>query len=83
MFVGNYEKAEKLWSKLLNRLRKKFGDSHSILSVMNNLAITYDNQGKYNDAEVLYKQCLDKMKVVLGENHPLTLDTMSKLEKYL
>ena len=28
IIVGNYDKAEKLYSKLLNRYRKKVGDSH-------------------------------------------------------
>ena len=46
---------------------------------MNNLAATYDRQGKYSDAEDLYKQCLAKMKVALEEDHPDTLDTMSNL----
>ena len=46
---------------------------------MNSLAIACKNQGKHIDGEVLFKQCLDKMKVVLGENHPHTLDTMRNL----
>jgi hypothetical protein len=48
---------------------------------MTNLAVTYANQGKYKEAEALFKQCLDKRKVVLGENHPDTLDAMSNLER--
>jgi len=79
IIVGNYANAEKLFSKLLNRNRKKFGDGHlSTLNTMN-LANTYDRQCKYSDAEVLFKQCLDKRKAVLGENHPDTIRTMNGL----
>ena len=46
---------------------------------MSNLAGTYGSQGKHRDAEVLYKQCLDKQNIILGENHPVTLDTMGSL----
>ena len=58
----------------------KLGDSHpDTLIIMNNLAGTYNHQGKYRDAEVLFKQCLDKRKEILGENHPSTLTTMNNL----
>ena len=76
--IGNYEKAEKLFRKLLNRLEE---NRPFTLGVMDSLASTYVNQGKDRDAEVLYKQCLDKMKVVLGESHPHTLATMGNLER--
>ena len=80
--IGNYEKAEKLLKKLLNRLQVHLGESHpDTLRAMNNLAATYKRQGKYKDAEVLLKQCLDKRKVVLGESHPSTLDTMITLAR--
>ena len=69
-----------MFSKLLSRLRKKFGDTHpSTLTTMSNLALVYNNQGKHRDAEVLLKQCLDKMKLLLGESHHDTLGTMNNL----
>ena len=78
--VGNYQKAEKLFSKLLSRLRKEIGESNLYtLDTMSNLAGAYDSQGKHSDAEVLYKQCLDKYKVVAGENHAFTLSIMNNL----
>ena len=81
MIIGNYDKAEKLFSKLLDRFRRlKLGENDPyVLAAMRGLAITYDRQGKHIDAEVLLKQCLDKQKVVLGESHPDTLNTMSIL----
>ena len=66
----------------MDRYRVKLGERHPYtLNTMNNLAATYDHQGKYSDAEVLYKQWLDKMKLVLGESHPDTLRTMTNLER--
>ena len=49
------------------------------LNTMNSLAVAYNHQGKYREAEILYKQCLAKRKIILGESHPHTLGTMSKL----
>jgi len=50
------------------------GENHSsTIDSMCNLAITYDNQGKYSDAELLHKECSDKMKLLHGDNHPDTL----------
>ena len=80
IIVGNYQKAEKLYSKLLKRVRVKLGESDPFtLGTMMNLANTYNSQGKHRDAEVLLKQCLDKRKEVLGENHPETIRTISVL----
>ena len=77
---GNYRKAAKLYTKLLDILRSTKGEDHpATLNVMNDLASAYDSQGKYDEAEVLYKQCLDKYKAVLGEEHPDTLITMYNL----
>ena len=56
------------------------GENHpETFSTMNNLAITYAMQDKYDDAEVLFKQCLDKSKAILGKNHPQTLGTINNL----
>ena len=51
----------------------------STLNAMNNLGSVYNQQGKYSEGEILLKRCLDKRKIVLGENHPDTLSTMSNL----
>ena len=73
---GNYTKAEKLYSKLLDILRSEYGENdRGTLGAMNDLANTYINQGKYDEAEALYKQCLDKRRTILGDNHPHTLTT--------
>ena len=42
---------------------------------LNNLALLYDNQGKYDDAEPLYKRALAVREDVLGPMHPYTAGT--------
>jgi len=80
IIVGNYQKAEKLYSKLLKRFRVNLGESHpNTFFAMNFLAKCYNHHGKYTEAEVLYKQCLDKMKVVVNKSHPCFLVAMSGL----
>ena len=37
---------------------------------LNNLAVLYSNQGKYNDAEPLYKRSLAIDEKALGPEHP-------------
>lgn len=52
------------------------------LRSMNNLAISYAKQGKYAAAELLLKKCLDNRILVLGENDPETLSTMTVYYHY-
>lgn len=47
------------------------------LTIENNLAILYSNQGKHDLAEPLYKECLMKSKVIAGPAHPDTLRYMN------
>jgi hypothetical protein len=54
-----------------NHETKNNGESHpDTLRSLNNLALFYDNQGKYDLAEQLYKECQEKQKLVLGDSHP-------------
>jgi Flp pilus assembly protein TadD len=46
---------------------------------MNNLALLYKSQGKYDAAEPLYLECLGKRKATLGADHPSTLRSMNNL----
>lgn len=47
------------------------GDEHpDVAQSLNNLALLYDNQGRYGDAEPLYLQ--DIAEQLLGEEHPNT-----------
>jgi Tfp pilus assembly protein PilF len=49
------------------------------LTSLNNLAIDYLEQGRYDQAEALYTQTLEIRKRVLGLEHPDTLISMSNL----
>ena len=46
---------------------------------MNNLALTYTDQGRWKEAEKLLVQVMETRKTKLGEGHPSTLGSMSNL----
>ena len=46
---------------------------------MNNLALTYWNQGKHKEAEELHVRVLELRQTVLGAEHPGTLTSMHNL----
>ena len=49
------------------------GLEHSDTAIsLNNLALLYDNQGKYNEAEPLYQRALAIDEKTLGPDHPDT-----------
>ncbi|MCH8133033.1 MAG: tetratricopeptide repeat protein, partial [Myxococcales bacterium] len=66
--------------KTLEIQKRVLGEEHpSTLSTMNNLAILYEDQGRYDEAEPLYLKTLEIRKRVLGEEHPSTLSSMNNL----
>ena len=50
---------------------------------MNNLAVLYKDQGRYDEAEPLYLETLETRKRVLGDDHPDTLGSMNALAWFL
>jgi hypothetical protein len=59
---------------VLDMRKKLLGAEHpDTLLSMGNLAVTYSNQGKWNEAEQLEVQVLDMRKKLLGAEHPDTL----------
>ena len=46
---------------------------------MGNLAITYGNQGRWDEAEQQQIQVMDMKKKLLGAEHPSTLTSMGNL----
>ncbi|KAN0070402.1 hypothetical protein V8E54_011271 [Elaphomyces granulatus] len=46
---------------------------------MDNLAATYRDQGRWKKAEELHLQVVEARKIVLGQEHPDTLTSMSNL----
>ena len=46
---------------------------------LNNLALLYYSQGKYEEAETLFKRAIKVSEEVLGANHPYTAQSLSSL----
>ena len=63
---------------------QRFGDEHSdVATSLNNLALLYFSQGRYEEAEPLYIQALDMRKKLLGEEHPYTQETQRDYQTLL
>src|ERR1700693_6288129 len=52
------------------RKRVQGEENPDYATILNNLALLYENTGHYEKAEPLYKQALEIRKRVLGEDHP-------------
>jgi tetratricopeptide (TPR) repeat protein len=61
------------------RSSKAGEDNATTLQILNNLALTYKNEGKYAQAEPLYTNALETRRRVLGEEHDDTLVSMNNL----
>jgi tetratricopeptide (TPR) repeat protein len=56
------------------------GDDHpDTLTTMDNLALTYGDQGRTAEAAALHEEVLEKSRRILGDDHPATLTTMNNL----
>ncbi|KAI8715206.1 hypothetical protein NCS52_01027800 [Fusarium sp. LHS14.1] len=78
--IGNYTAAERLSGKAVETSTKVLGEEHpSTLGRMNNLALTFRNQGRWKKAEELQVGVMETRKRVLGEEHPSTLLSMNNL----
>ena len=53
------------------------------LSSMNNLAVTYWNQGRRNEATELMKEVVDLRTKTIGVNHPDTIGAAQFLNEWL
>ncbi|KAH8661168.1 hypothetical protein BGZ61DRAFT_485518 [Ilyonectria robusta] len=78
--IGNYRAARKLGDKAVKTRASVLGEEHpDTLSSMNNLALTYRNQGRWKEAEELQVRVMETRANVLGEQHPDTLTSMGNL----
>ncbi|KAF5855882.1 hypothetical protein ETB97_008292, partial [Aspergillus alliaceus] len=72
--------AEELGVQALELRKQVLGPEHpDTLTSMNNLALTYSDQGLWKEAEELEMQTLELRKQVLGPEHPDTLTSMNNL----
>jgi tetratricopeptide (TPR) repeat protein len=84
MFVlgefGDLKHAEKLGIQMLDMRKKVLGAEHPhTLCGIENLAVIYSRQGKWNEAEQLELQVLDMRKKLFGTEHPDTIISMGNL----
>ena len=60
-------------------LQTQFQQQDALANSLNNLALLYRLQGRYNDAEPLYLQSLDIRKRQLGDDHPDVATSLNNL----
>jgi len=66
--TANFSEAERLRNELLNKARQK--NDEEISRQLNELALVYNSQGKYEEAIELYKQALLIDEKTIGKEHP-------------
>lgn len=66
--TGRFAKAEKYTLKALKIRRDKINDQLGYGVSLNNLAVLYKDQGKYNESEQLFKEATQIIKAAHGEN---------------
>ncbi|KAI8617536.1 hypothetical protein BC830DRAFT_1062362 [Chytriomyces sp. MP71] len=70
-----YQNAETLYVKCVKMREMLLGREHpDTLTSINNLALLYDSQDKYNQAEPLYQEYLQAKEKFLGKEDSSTLD---------
>ncbi len=77
--VGNYNTAEKINIQAVNAYEALGLDNNITLASKNNLAQTYEKQGRWKEAEELGVQVMETRQRVLGAEHPSTLTSMANL----
>ena len=79
-YIAKYEKAQELYSQVLEIRKRVLGEEHPATATSyNNLASVYASQGEYRKAEGLYGKALRISERVLGEEHPATAASYNNL----
>lgn len=79
-YQGWYKEAESLYKRALAIYERVLGPDHPETgSVVNNLALLYENQGRYEEVEPLYKRVLEIVERVNGPNHPIMATSLNNL----
>jgi tetratricopeptide (TPR) repeat protein len=77
---GRYDEAVIGFEQIVTEEKKSLGEKHpDTLTSMNDLAMTYSDQGRWKEAEELQVQVMETGKRVLGADHPDTLANMNNL----
>lgn len=79
-YIAEYEKAQELYSQVLEIRKRVLGEEHpDTAASYNNLASVYASQGEYEKAEGLYGKALGICERVPGEEHPDTATSYNNL----
>ena len=78
--LGNYQKAEFLFLKLLNNYKGIYGEKHPDLAgCYNNIGLVYKRQGEYNRAIENFKKSLMIRRDIYGESHLDVADSYNNI----
>lgn len=81
--IDRLTEAETLHSALLDHQKRTLGPKHpGTLSIMHNLAYTWDRQGRTEEAAALMTETIALSEEVLGEDHIRTVDSRLALLSY-
>ena len=79
-YIAEYEKAQELYSQVLEIRKRVLGEEHpDTAASYNNLASVYASQGEYEKAEGLYGKALGICERVLGEEYLGTATSYNNL----
>lgn len=74
--------AERLYLRALDISKKALGPEHATVgTIMNDLAVLYYDQGRYEEAEPLFKRAIDVRQGALGPEHSDVGQTMYRLAR--
>ena len=77
---GAIQEAIIRWEKILAMSEKSLEPQHPRnATILDNLALLYDNQGLYGEAELLFKRSLAIREEALGPEHPDTTGSLNNL----
>ena len=77
--LGEYQEAEKQFSRALEIRRRVVGEEHpETLTSMYDLAKALNRNGKLRESERMHRRALELRRRVLGEQHPETLMSLSE-----
>lgn len=76
---GNYGEAVKQIKAALEAAKAFGPDNPRLATTLNNLAVLYDEQGRYAEAEPLYKRALAIVEKALGPEHPNIATNLNNL----
>ena len=81
---SRFDDALRVNLEVLAKLRLIEGEnSLSILSIRHNIARTHAHMRDHNLAEKIYREVLEKRQIILGREHPETLETLTGLASAL